>query len=105
MKALLVAHSESRQGDAFQQQMRAMFHQHAVFEGTWLAFVGIADDIFLSARLRPREIPLQAGGEGCAAASDKTGCFNFGDHIFRCHLGQRLAQRGVIAVGWERLRG
>ena len=88
----------SRQRYAFQQEMRAMFHQDAVFESARLALVGIADDILGSARGSPRELPLHAGGEGRAATPDQARSFHLGDQFVRCHLGQCPAQGSVIAI-------
>ena len=47
--ALRGADREAGDGHAFDEHEGIAFHQHAVGEGAGVAFVGVADDVFLSA--------------------------------------------------------
>jgi hypothetical protein len=73
----------SRDGHAFDEQVRIAFHQHAICEGTAVAFVGVADDVFLAALCFGGGAPFDAGGESCAAASAQSRLRHFLDDLFR----------------------
>ena len=79
------------------QHERIAFHDHAVGEGAAVAFVGVADDVFLR-RLRLRDrAPLDAGREAGAAATAQPGL----DHLFdgrRCPERKRALQALVAAM-------
>ena len=98
------AHCVSGQSDALEQQMRPMLHEHAIFEGARLAFVGVADDILDLAWRAAGELPFQPSGEGGATAPDQTRGFYLGDHLVRRHVTDCAAQGSVVAVIDERLR-
>jgi len=93
------AHGVSADGHAFDQGMRVVANNVAVLEGTRLAFVGIADEVFLARELARHEAPLQAGRETGAAAAAQGRCLQFGDDLFRGDLFfQDAAQRAVAAT-------
>jgi hypothetical protein len=88
---------ESRDQTAFDERMRIVFHQHAVFAGAGLAFVGIDDDVLGLGRSARDETPLHAGGEAGAAAAAQVGSFDLVDDLGRGHL--RSFEKGLVAVG------
>ena len=59
---------EGGDGHALDEHERIAFHDHAVGVGAAVAFVGVADDVFLVARRLEHGAPLDAGGETRAAA-------------------------------------
>jgi hypothetical protein len=58
---------------AFEQAVGVALHQHAIGEGAGIAFVGIADHVFLPRRGVMHGAPLDAGGKGRAAAPAQAG--------------------------------
>ena len=84
-KALAGPHGKAGDGHAFQDLVGVALHDVAVLDGARLAFVGVADDVFLGRRQGPGEGPLQAGGEaGAAPAADARG-LDFLHHLLRGH--------------------
>ena len=75
------------------------FHDHAVGEGAAIAFVGVADDIFLLRRRRRHGPPFDAGGEACAAAAAQAGIDHLFDRRFRPDL-DRLGEALIAAMGF-----
>ena len=75
-EALIGAHGKAGDGHAFQDLVGVALHDIAVLDGAGLAFVGVADDVFLGHRQGPGEGPLEAGGEaGAAAAAQARGLY------------------------------
>ncbi len=60
-------------GHAFDQRERVAFHQHAVGEGAAVAFVGVADDVFLVRFDARHRAPFDAGRKARAAATAQAG--------------------------------
>ena len=58
----------ARDGQAFEQVERIAFHHHSVGKGGAVAFIGIADDVFLGSGRIGHGLPLDPGGETRAAA-------------------------------------
>src|SRR6185437_1863783 len=54
---------------ALDQLMWIHFHQRAILAGSWLAFVGIAEDVFGPVIALGNEAPFHAGRKTCAAAA------------------------------------
>ncbi len=54
--------------DSLDQLVRVFLHDHAIFEGAWLAFIGIAAEITCLVILG-EEAPLHAGGETGSTAT------------------------------------
>ena len=78
---------------AFDQHERIAFHDHAVGEGAAVAFVGIADDVFLR-RLRLRDrAPLDAGRKAGAAASAQARLHHLFDDASRVRASARAPGR------------
>ena len=71
------AHGQSRDGHALDQDERIAFHDHAIGVGAAIAFVRVADDIFLVGGGVQNRAPLDSGGEARAAASAKPGGGDF----------------------------
>ena len=67
--ALVAPDREAGDRHAFDQHERIAFHDHAVGEGAAVAFVGVADDVFLLGRGVGDGLPLDAGREARAAAA------------------------------------
>ena len=75
------------------------FHDDAVSEGAGIAFVGIADDVFLRTRCAQYRVPLDPGGEGGATTATQAGRGDGGDDVGWRHR-QRAAQAAVAVVGF-----
>src|SRR5581483_11106964 len=61
--ALRRADGDAGNRHAFEQAQRIAFHQHAVGERARVAFVGVADDVFLFSVDTEHGVPLDAGRE------------------------------------------
>ena len=95
-------------GHALDQRMRVIAHDVAVLAGPRLAFVRIADDVFLPGRRAWHEAPLEAGVEtGTAAATQGRGLERFDDlgriGLFLEYLAPDLITARIL-VGLERPR-
>ncbi len=73
-------------------------HQHPIFESARFALVGVADHVTWP-RVAGGEFPLQAGGEGRAAAAYQLAGFYLFQHLRRRQGTQRLAQGGQPPLG------
>ena len=93
------AHRQSCDDDAFDDGVRIVLEDQAVFAGAGLAFVAVAENIFRFGRLLGHERPLHARGESRAAASAEGGVLDLVDDGVRLH-GERLLH-GFIAVKFE----
>ncbi len=71
------ADGESGNGHALDQDEGIAFHDHAVGVGAAVAFVRVADDIFLVVRRVKNGSPFDPGGETRAAAPAKSGVGDF----------------------------
>ncbi|MNV59202.1 hypothetical protein D3C71_1516120 [compost metagenome] len=97
------AHGVSRDGHAFDHDVRVEHQDVAVLAGTGLALVRVAHQVLLAGELARHEAPLQARGETRAAAAAQARFLDGGDHLVlgeACAfaLGQDLAQRFVAAA-------
>ena len=63
-----------------------------------IAFVAVADDVFLVAYGLGHGAPLQAGGIAAAAASAQSAFGDLLDHVVGRHLRQRLHQRPIAVA-------
>ena len=66
--ALAGADRDTGDRHPFDQDERIAFDQHAIREGAGVAFVGIADNVFLWRRRLRHRAPLDTGREAGAAA-------------------------------------
>jgi hypothetical protein len=78
--ALRRADREAADRHAFNQRERIALHDHAISERAAIAFIGVADDVFLIGFRVGSCLPLYTGGESGAAAAAQTG---FGDFLER----------------------
>ena len=79
--ALGCTNGNTGNGHAFNQNKRVAFHHHTVRESTGIAFIGIADDVFLFRGRIENRIPFNAGWESRAATTTQTGIGNCFDNI------------------------
>ena len=104
--ALLRTAGIAHDRDGFQQGERVFLHQHPVFEGARLGFVGVADDVVRPDRVGGHRLPLHRGRERRPAPAEQLGVLQFPDHALRAQR-HRPAQHLVPArrpVGVERAR-
>src|SRR6267142_1576027 len=66
---------------SFDEEMRKMRHDEAVFDRAGLAFIGVADDVFHRVALFADEIPLHAGRKSGAAHTAKFRSLELSDDI------------------------
>ena len=83
------------------------FEDGAVHERAGVAFVAVADDVFLIGLDVSGELPLTAGGESTAATSADAGGEDLVDDFLRGHRGEGLLQglEAVVAEGFLELVG
>jgi len=78
--AIMRAHGEGRDQAAFDQCMRIMAHDLAVFAGAGFGFVGIDHKIAGPAiRLLGHERPFKAGRKPCSATTAQARCLDLFD--------------------------
>ena len=75
---------------AFQQRVRIAFDLVAVHVRAGVAFVRVADDVFLVGRGLAQKLPLEAGEEARAAAPAQLGGLDLLDHQLRVGVDQHL---------------
>ncbi|GFO81984.1 MAG: hypothetical protein A49_16110 [Methyloceanibacter sp.] len=91
------AHGDARDGHALDKHEGVALHDHAIRERSAIAFVRVADDIFLLRRGIGDGAPLDPGGEARAAASAKARS----QHLLDDRVGPRLDgpfQAGIAAM-------
>ena len=79
--------------------MRVAFQHGAVHERARVAFVGVADHVFLVGFVRRGKAPFEPRGEAAAAAAAQTGILHDLDDLFGLELGQALGKRLIAVVG------
>ncbi len=92
------AHRETADDHAFDHGVRVVAQDVAVLEGPGLAFVGVADDVFLAGDVARHEGPFQARREARAAAAAQVRGLQFGDHVVGRHARQDFFQGLVTAA-------
>jgi hypothetical protein len=97
--ALGRAHRQAGDGHAFDQAEGVALHQHAVGEGARIAFVGVAHHVLFGAGSVQHGVPLDAGGEGRAAAAAQAGVGDFLDDGGAIQ-GDRLLQPSKPPWAW-----
>ena len=98
------AHGIGRNGHAFNEDVRVVANDVAVFEGARLAFIGVTHQVLLHGKLGWHETPLQARGEARTAATPEGGGLEFCDDFLLSHSratvgSQDLLEREVAAPG------
>src|SRR6267378_3041835 len=79
--AALRAGDEAGNNHAFDEEMRQVSHDEAVFDGAGLAFVGVADDVLHGIGLFAHQVPLHAGGKSGAAHAFQFGGFELCEDV------------------------
>src|SRR6266849_6306829 len=87
--AALCAGDDAGDEHAFDEEMRQMRHDEAVFDSAGLAFISVADDVFHRVALFADELPLHAGRKSGAAHASEFRSFELSDDIIE---GARLDQ-------------
>ena len=85
---------------ALDHPVRITFHYGAVHERAGVAFVAVADDVFLALRHPADAFPLLAGREARAASAAQTRLRYLGNYLVRSHVKQRLFKCGISAFGY-----
>ena len=80
------SHGIGADGHAFDHGMGIALEDAPVHKSPRVAFVGIADDIFLVGLVIVAELPLHAGGEAAAAPAPETGSLDSGNDIDGLHF-------------------
>ncbi len=96
---LLGANGVGGDGHTFDDGMGVAFQHAAVHEGTRVAFVGVADDVFHFAGVLAGELPFFGSGETRAAASAQAGSKDFINHTVGGHFGDDFGQGHVTVFG------
>jgi hypothetical protein len=65
-------HGKRRDRHALDQAERVALHQQPIGKSARVAFIGVADDVFLRPRRVVHRLPLDAGGKSRAAAAAQT---------------------------------
>jgi len=91
--------------DAFNQLMRIVLHQQAIFAGAGLAFIRVDHDNAWLGRGARDEAPLETGRKSSAAAAAQAGGLHFldnrlGRHFFRF---EKRFKAVVLQINAERL--
>ena len=94
--ALSGAHRDAGDGHAFDQDERIAFHDHAVGEGPAIAFVGVADDVFLVGLGVRNGLPFDAGWKSRAAAAAEAGLRHLLNDASRIRQGFRKTPVAVV---------
>ena len=85
---------------AFDQQMGQLLHQHAVFPGVGLHFIGVTQQVTdVHGFVFGHQPPLHTRGETCTATTFEAGVFHGLDDIVLSHVGECLAGRRVAVFG------
>ena len=84
--ALVCPDRETGNRHAFDQHEGVAFHHHTVGKGGAIAFVGIADDIFLLTVGARDRLPFYACWKTCAATSAKSRCHDRIDCCLSAHF-------------------
>ena len=77
--------------------MRIALKNTSVHECAGVAFVGVADNVFLVSLVCGGEAPFESGRESAAASSAQTGILDYLDNLLGCKLGKALC-KSLIAV-------
>ena len=80
--------------------MRVAFENAAVHERAGVAFIRIADHVFLGQRLARHQFPFEAGGITRSAAAAQTAAAYLGDDFAGSHF-RDGAEQGPVAAGGD----
>jgi hypothetical protein len=86
-------------GHAFDQAMRIALDNGAVHERPGIAFIGVADQVFLIAGRLPGEFPFLARWKASAASTSQSALLDHVAHRLGRHAAQNFHQRRVASPG------
>ena len=86
----------ARDGHGFQHAVGIALQHASIHESAGVALVGVAADILFALGTHGK-LPLEAGGEACAAAASEAGGQNLFLNLLGSHFGEHLGQ-GLVAV-------
>src|SRR6185369_12090417 len=100
---VVVAHADTHRircyDHAFDDDMRVVTQDVAILERAGLAFVGVADEIFLPGKRTGHEAPFQSGWKTGATATAQRRLFHLRDDLlWRDFLAENLAQCLIAAA-------
>src|SRR5450830_7667 len=98
------AHRITADDHAFDQRVRVITNDVAVFECARFAFIAVANEVFLTWELTRHEAPLQAGREASTAAATQAGSLQFSDDLFRSDVFSEDALERFIAATLDVIR-
>ena len=93
---MFCARDESGGSHAFNHQMCKMRHDEAVLDGSGLAFIGVADDIFFGDRLLSNEVPLHRSWEARSTHAAQFGLFQFRENAIPVLAGDELTKNAIF---------
>ena len=86
-------------GDAFHDGGRVAFQDTPVVESAGVALLAVAENVLVGIRVAGQKAPLDPGWKGRPPAPPQPGGSHLAQRGLRRHLGKRLVQGGVTAVG------
>ena len=104
--ALGCADGDAGNGHALDQDEGIAFHDHTIGKGPAIAFIGVADDIFLRARGIENRLPFDPGREARTAATAQAGFRHLRHDLGGCQLKGVLQTLKTVmgAIVFERNR-
>ena len=101
-QALGGADGVAADGHSLDDAVRVALKDGTVHKGSGVAFVGVADDVFLVSLVFGAELPLQTCGESGATAAAEARGFHLGNDLLGGHLGDALA-KGFVTTARDAL--
>ena len=92
------AHRVSRDGHALNQYVRVVPEDVAIMTGARLAFVRVADQVFLRVRVTRHEAPLQSCREAGTTATAKPRGFDLVNNLIRSQLACQYFAPGLVSI-------
>ena len=93
------ANAITANGHGFEHRMRVAFQNRTVHESAGVAFVGIANHVFLIADRFVGNFPFQASWKATAAATTKTRIFYDLDYFIRSLFGKTGSEGSITITG------
>ena len=102
---LLRAGKNAGENHPFDHEMRKVREDEAIFECSGLAFICVADDVFLGAWSLANELPFRLGGKSGAAQSAESGSFQSRERAGPIARFHQSFQRAIALAFWIRIGG
>src|ERR1700747_3367638 len=103
--ALLRAGKNAGENHPLDHKMRKVREDEAVFECSGLAFICVADDVFLSAWSLANELPFRFSGKPAPPHPAETGPLQRGDRAGPIARSHEPFQRAIALAFWIRIGG